>query len=227
MKQFFCAALTLLLLCPLTAAQKTDSDLVDKQVVYLTEHLQLTTDQALQAKDILTGALQLTAINREKYKDDPDGMAEAVINQRQIRDAQLEEILYDNQKEKLTEVLSALPGAEEAVPPDSEPRQNPRLAELTERLKLSDDQVEKIGALFALQEKEMKAAREQMQNHPGGRSQGPDRRDDMKDKMEEFQEKIKALLTEEQKVEYARYLEERLKERKSRRPPDSGGQPGW
>lgn len=85
-----------------------------------------------------------------------------------------------------------------------------RVNALKERLKLNDDQTKKVEAIY----EEMRAEMEKARNNSSG-----DRETMMSEMMklrEKTNTKIEEILTDEQKTEYKKYLEERRKEMQNR-----------
>ena len=164
-------------------------------------------------------------INREKYKDYPDGLAKAMKEQKQTRDSQLEEILFDKQLKKFQEIKDRLPGREEKGVAEGYSQLSRQTAEPAERLNLSEAQIEQIDAIYAPREEEMRAMREQMQSGSVDRSQMKDKMEKMRAKMDEVNAKVEVLPDDEQKEKFSKYLEERQKENESRRPGKGGGGP--
>jgi len=83
-----------------------------------------------------------------------------------------------------------------------------RMQDLTERLKLSDEQAAQIRELLATQQAEMDQHREEREKNRGNREAMRPKMQEMRAKIDEIDTQIEQILTDEQKEEYRKYRDE-------------------
>ncbi|MCK4573768.1 MAG: hypothetical protein KAU36_05325 [candidate division Zixibacteria bacterium] len=89
-----------------------------------------------------------------------------------------------------------------------------RVKELTERLDLSDEQVEQLKVIF--DESQLGELMEKMQATMDDRTEMRRVGNDLRTEMAQVNKSIEEILTDEQKEEYQEYLEEMKKNRRSK-----------
>ncbi|MGD9489576.1 MAG: hypothetical protein AB7W47_16270 [Calditrichaceae bacterium] len=170
-------------------------DFVSMKVDMLQQDLELTDEQKVQVKDIydisIREAENLKAINQ----GDPGAIRAAMNDLQSLTARQIYNILTPEQQKKFPEILSKI----------TLPRRtsNRELQNLKEKLKLTDDQVSQIEPIFEAQQAEMEKMREENSG---------DRREmmtNMQTIMKGYEDKIKDILSDEQKELYDKYLEEK------------------
>lgn len=190
MRTWILVVLIVLLATPMVLAQKPDP--VEKRVQQLTKELDLTEKQAEQIRKILQ--------DHTGTKGPKHGQKGMQGGSKGNIDAQIEAVLTDAQKEKYV-AMKKKSGS------------NPELDRMVAQLGLSDTQTAKIGALLAERNDKLKAASPGTKG-PKGKGKGSQAgsatdsvagttpKANPKEIRDEYNDKIRALLTKEQQAKF-------------------------
>ncbi len=185
--------------------QKVDDSIIER----IQKNLELTKEQSGELQTILQNAGNEANHIRELNRRDPEAIKAAMADLRERTNQQIENILTPEQLKKYQEMKSNLQFFREA-------RDN-RLEELQKRLNLSDEQVSKIEPIMAAAREKMQELR---QNSSGDRQE---MRSGMQAIFQERDQKIKEILTDAQKAEYDKYLQEQREQMRQQRGQRPGG----
>ncbi len=185
-------SICMLLLSTLLLAQKRHS--IEDRVENLSEQLALNEQQVAQVEGILKASDAEMQRIREENKDNREAVRAALQQQRANHNQQIMNILDDDQRKKY-----------EALQAQRAERGGEVMVELRDRLHLSDQQADQISGILAEGRDKISAIRED----------GGNRRSKMKKLRkirDEQDDKIMALLDDDQKEEYKKIRDERQKE---------------
>ena len=187
----------MLLLSALLLAQNRPS--IEQRVENLGEQLSLNEQQAAQLEGILkAGEAEMQRI-REENKDNREAARAALQDMRTNQNQQIMNILDEDQQKKYQE-LQANRSERGRGGPGSD-----AIVELQDRLNLSDYQTDQIAGIMAEGRDKMSELRENGGNRRAMRTE-------MRKILEKQDEKILALLEDDQKEEYEKIRDERQKE---------------
>ena len=176
---------------------------IDQKVEKLKTSLDLNEEQTADLQLILRNSEKQAQNIRELNRDDAEAIKVAMADLDKETDQQIRNILTTEQQKKYENVKGSFPPAGGL--------KDREISELKERLNLTDAQVAQIEPILT-------STREQMQelweNRSGDRQHMRSR---MQSIMQERDKKIEAILTESQKQEYRKYIQERRQEWGKRR----------
>jgi Spy/CpxP family protein refolding chaperone len=176
---------------------------IDQKVEKLKTSLDLTEEQTADLQLILRNSEKQAQNIRELNRDDAEAIKVAMADLDKETDQQIRNILTTEQQKKYENVKRSFPPAGGL--------KNREISELKERLNLTDAQVAQIEPILTSTREQMQELRE---NRSGDRQQMRSR---MQSIMQERDKKIEAILTESQKQEYRKYIQERRQEWGKRR----------
>lgn len=176
---------------------------IDQKVEKLKTHLDLTEEQTADLQLILQNSEKQAQNIRELNRDDADAIKVAMADLDKETDQQIRNILTTEQQKKFESIKVSFPPAGGL--------KDREISELKERLNLTDAQVAQIEPILTSTREQMQELRE---NRSGDRQQMRSR---MQSIMQERDKKIEAILTESQKQEYRKYIQERRQEWGKRR----------
>ncbi len=205
------------------SATAQDSTRVDKQMSALNEKLNLTEAQSDQIRSVLEKSAKKAEEARMLNLLSDSARFEMRKTHIEKRDRTINAVLDDDQKETYANVKDEVFGWGRGGPRlslDEETQQ------LTGRLKLTREQSTKIAEILGAWRAERETLREQMRGGGGDRSQMMERIQAMRARRDEINAQVKALLNDEQKVEYQKYLEEQDAQMRQRMPGRGMGGPG-
>lgn len=180
-------------------AQKTN--MIDKKVEQMVKIMELSDEQAALVKDILIREQQdiRKLFKEQRASGQRGGRREAVQQRRQVTDAQIMNILEDDQVDLYEEYKANAITDEQTL-------------ELMDRLKLSEQQAREVQQIYRRQREEM---REMRSSANGDFSR---MREIMQKKRQETDQAIEALLNAEQKKEFEQFKKERQERFRQRMP---------
>jgi len=203
MKRLCAIILTFLLLQGMVYALGV-SDMAKIQANKLVSTLDLTEEQTEKVEEVIRSQIIKLQAAGDMDSDDPREMMENMRSIDTETQESIKEILTDEQRETLeSERVSCLPDRQ--------------MIQMNEELDLTETQFVAIDSIYS----SMRSQGGPPSGERGGGSPPSGDRDEMREKMEEMNEAIMALLTEEQQEKF----EEMLEEQQSRGRP-SGGPPG-
>ncbi len=176
---------------------------IDQKVEKLKTSLDLTEEQTADLQLILRNSEKQAQNIRELNRDDAEAIKVAMADLDKETDQQIRNILTTEQQKKYENVKGSFPPAGGL--------KNREISELKERLNLTDAQVAQIEPILTSTREQMQELRE---NRSGDRQQMRSR---MQSIIQERDKKIEAILTESQKQEYRKYIQERRQEWGKRR----------
>jgi protein CpxP len=176
---------------------------VEQRLNRLKAELNLTEKQSDDLRTILLNEQKEAKQVRQENKGNPEAVRSAMIDLRERTNQQIKNILTTEQQKKFETIKndSPAPGGME----------NRELNDLKERLKLTDDQVAKIEPILTSAREEMQELR---QNRTGDRQEMRSRVESI---FEERDKQLEEILTDSQKKEYEKYLQERREQMMKRR----------
>jgi len=176
---------------------------IDQKVEKLKTSLDLTEEQTADLQLILRNSEKQAQNIRELNRDDAEAIKVAMADLDKETDQQIRNILTTEQQKKYENVKGSFPPAGGL--------KDREISELKERLNLTDAQVAQIEPILTSTREQMQELRE---NRSGDRQQMRSR---MQSIIQERDKKIEAILTESQKQEYRKYIQERRQEWGKRR----------
>ncbi|MEJ2536126.1 MAG: Spy/CpxP family protein refolding chaperone [Calditrichia bacterium] len=176
---------------------------IDQKVEKLKTSLDLNEEQTADLQLILRNSEKQAQNIRELNRDDAEAIKVAMADLDKETDQQIRNILTTEQQKKYENVKGSFPPAGGL--------KDREISELKERLNLTDAQVAQIEPILTSTREQMHELRE---NRSGDRQQMRSR---MQSIMQERDKKIEAILTESQKQEYRKYIQERRQEWGKRR----------
>ncbi|MGD9899763.1 MAG: hypothetical protein AB7T22_11625 [Calditrichaceae bacterium] len=178
-----------------TAVFAQDQDFVSSKIDMLQQDLELTEAQKTQVQEIYEYSIRESENLKTINRGDPGAIRAAMNDLQSLTARQIYNILTPEQQKKFPEIQSKI-----TIPRETNNRE---LQNLKEKLKLTDDQVIQIEPIIEAQQAEMEKMREENSG---------DRREmmmKMQTIMKVYENKIKEVLSDEQKELYDKYLEEK------------------
>lgn len=176
---------------------------IDQKVDRLKTSLDMTEEQTADLQVILQNAEKQSKNIRELNRDDAEAIKVAMADLDEETDQQIRNILTPEQQKKYEKVKGSVPPMSGIM--DRE------ITDFKERLKLTDEQVARIEPILTSSREQMQQLRE---DSSGDRKQ---MRSQMQSIIQERDKKIETVLTEPQKQEYQKYVQERRQEWGKRR----------
>jgi Spy/CpxP family protein refolding chaperone len=177
----------------------------DSVEVKLSKDLGLTGEQSQQLREILQNARAEANHISELNRSNPEAINSAMNDLRDQTHQQIENILTPVQLKKYQEIKNQLRLFREA--------RNNQLAELQKRLNLTDEQIAQIEPIMTNAREKMQELR---QNSSGDRRE---MRSQIRAIIQERDQKIEEILTDSQKAEYDKYIQEQREQIMNRREP--------
>jgi len=190
-----CAGLAASLLFAVNA-EAGDGDPLERRMSRLEKELKLSDEQSTQVREILDGSMKIAEATRQELGDNPDALREALRENRDQTNLEIEAVLSEEQRETFQAFKKT--GRADA--------QAERLGEL---LGLSADQYEAVHAILVESQEELSALRDRGGGGRGARGQ-------LRGIMEDADKSIMAVLTEDQQETYEEYRDERREEMRNR-----------
>lgn len=192
-----------ILITMLAANVYSQPDRRDSVEVKIRKDLDLTHEQSQQLREILQNARAEAGHIRELNRNNPEAINSAMNDLREQTNGQIENILNPDQLKKYQEIKNQLRLFREAG--------NNQMAELQKRLNLTDKQVAQIEPIMMDAREKMQELR---QNRTGDRQEMRSR---IQAIFQERDQKIKEILTDSQKAEYDKYIQEQREQMMNRR----------
>ncbi len=194
LKKLIIILLTFIAISPLLAAEK---DRVARELERLNEKLTLDEAQLSQVEQILQESQKQAMADRKANKDNREAMQEANQKRDDLKNKQIAALLNEDQKVLFEDMVAFRASLD------------PRTRGMVDFVGLDDTQAEQVADILATSREEMEEMR---YNIDGDRRK---MRDAFRKHREETDEKVMALLNDEQQKLYKEY-QEQLRERRGR-----------